>query len=236
MHLHNMRHTVLMSPADSKLVDGIRSLGVNVLYSDYVAELRENERYHADMQLLIIKDTAFIPKNCGEIKDKIIPFVDDVIVCAPLKEKYPENVSLNAALVGNKLFCKASVLAPEVKLFCDKNHIRIINVNQGYAKCSTLVLNEDSIITADSTIYDAAVNNGINALEIRAGHIVLDGADYGFIGGCSGRVGEKVLFFGNIHLHPDAEQIIDFINEQNLDYICLSDEMIKDIGGIVSLN
>lgn len=188
-----MKHTVLMSPADSKLINGIQKQGINVIESECLSALRENEQYHADMQLLIINRTAFIPRNCTELINKIENYFDEVILCTELEAEYPRNVALNAALIGNKLFCKASALAQEVKEFCAKNNIITVNVNQGYSRCSTLIVNNNALITADKTIYDAAVLNSINALRITEGFIKLQNVDYGFIGGSSGKVGDMIF-------------------------------------------
>ena len=42
----------------------------------------------------------------------------------------------------------------------------IINVKQGYAKCSICVVSDNAIITADKGIAKAAIQNRIDVLEI----------------------------------------------------------------------
>ncbi|MBQ4105539.1 MAG: hypothetical protein IJC86_04030 [Clostridia bacterium] len=226
---------VLISPADSKLISDLNKLGIGIIESECQQKLRKNEQLHADMQLLAINDTAFIPRNCISLHNKIRGFYKNVILCNEIKDPYPDNVGLNAALVGNKLLCKIESLEKKVYDYCKLNNIELINVNQGYAKCSTLVVNESSIITADSTIYKAAIHNGIRALRIRPGYIHLEDADYGFIGGCSGKIGDRIIFFGDIKKHPDYMAISGFIHDEGISYICTSKDMLNDIGGLVVL-
>jgi len=186
------------------------------------------------MQLLKIQDIAYIPENSKCLYEKIKPYFASVITCKPLSGKYPHNVSLNAGLIDNYLFCRETALATEVRERCNENNIKIINVNQGYAKCSTLIIN-NSIITSDVSIKKAAENVGIRVLLIQPGFIELNGAEYGFIGGASGVIGDTVYFFGNISKHPNYTNIASFINENGMNLISLTDEKLQDIGGFVNL-
>lgn len=237
MHLHNSNgHTVLMSPTDLRLQDKLLSLNIKALNSQCLPQLLTIEQYHADMQICIINDTAFMPKDCDQTAQTAENYGYKVILCNKLCGKYPSNVALNVALVGNKLLCKESAVAEEIKDYCTEHGIHIINVNQGYTKCSTLILNDNSIITADETISKAATMNGIRVLKITSGHINLEGADYGFIGGSSGRIGDTVYFFGDINTHPDGKSITDYIHSEGLNHINLCDGILKDIGGFIVLN
>lgn len=235
MHLHNINHTVLISPIKPEILNALNSLGVSTVTTKAVKELISYEQYHADMQLLIIGSKAFICGNSvyltEHFKDNNINFV----MCDKLNSKYPDNVRLNAALVGENLICKKSALDQNILMYCNINNINIIDVKQGYAKCSTLIVN-NSIITADRGIYNKALDNGIEALLISVGNIELKGADYGFIGGCSGVIGDTVVFFGDINTHPDANVIINFIQNKGFNAVSLlNNKPLEDIGGIVQL-
>lgn len=237
MHLHNELTILLVSPTNADIVKALKNHNINVCFSDCIEDFIEYEKYHADMQLLRIRDKYFVPQNaCGIIK--FLTKNDfDVKVCESLGRKYPRNVSLNAALVGDKLFCKESTLAKEVKEYCLQNGISIVNVNQGYAKCSTLIIDDNAIITSDPSIYKAAIAENVDVLLISQGNIVLDENNYGFIGGASGVIGEKVLFFGDLDMHPDRELIKEFIEKYNKQVISLINGVkLCDIGGFVLIN
>lgn len=234
MHLHKEKHLVYMA-WDDDLCKALKSESIEVLPSLNLLHLRENERQHADMQLCIIKNKAFIPECCRSIENKLTECGYDVVVCSSLSKVYPHNVSLNIALIGNRLFCKSSALDNKIMDYTKTENLDIINVNQGYTKCSTLILNDNAIITADPTIYDTALKQGIEALRISSGDIQLEGAEYGFIGGCSGVINDTVYFFGDISKHKDSLEIINFLANHNMKYVCLGDSELKDIGGFVLL-
>ncbi len=235
MHLHNKHHTVLMAPTEPELTESLLSLGITVIATQRVECLLENEQYHTDMQALIIHGTAFVPEDCTNTAEALKAFGYKIVHCKALSKKYPDNILLNVALIGDKLFCKESAVAEEIKNFSIENNIKIVNVNQGYTKCSTLVLSNNAIITADETIYKAALNNSINVLKISPGYIYLQGADYGFIGGCSGVIGDTVYFFGDINTHPESMKITEFITKQGMSYVSLNKGIMKDIGGFICL-
>ena len=111
----------------------------------------------------------------------------------------------------------------------------LINVKQGYAKCSCAAVSDHAIITADNGIIRSLEDNPIDVLSIGKGSIRLDGADTGFIGGASGYDKDrKTLYFcGNIKEHPDYNSIKRFCNEQDTQIVSLNDDHLTDIGGII---
>lgn len=236
MHLHKFRNrTIYISPCNSAIISRLKELSINIIESACIPELIEYERYHADMQMLLIDRNIFIPENCDKLQYFIREYADSITVCDELGSVYPDNVKLNAALIGRFLFCREKSLDDKVRKYCVQHNIKIINVNQGYTKCSTLVVTDDAIITADTGIHTAAQGVGIDSLLIAPGNIRLCGADYGFVGGASGRIGDTIVFFGDIHRHPQSKEICDFITAKGLSYLSLSDEVLCDIGGLIEL-
>ena len=80
-------------------------------------------------------------------------------------------------------------------------------------------------------------NDGVDVLVISSGNIVLEGYDYGFIGGASGKLNdESVIFFGNIKKHPDYRAIKAFLYKHKSNMIIACEDMpLTDIGGIVKI-
>ena len=106
-------------------------------------------------------------------------------------------------------------------------------MKQGYACCSIVPVDEDSIITADRGIARAAEAAGIKVLTVEAGHVELPGYDTGFLGGTSGRVGDEILFNGDLSSHPDFEAIKDFIGSRGLKIKYFEGYPLRDIGSII---
>lgn len=191
------------------------------------------ERYHADMQVLKINNTVFIDANCRHLAKNLENREDELILCENIGCKYPENVALNAALVGNNLLCKESALHPKVKEYCKRNKINIINVNQGYTKCSSLIIDENSLITDDESIFKTSLINNISVLKIEKGDILIDKTTDGFIGGATLRYKNKVYVFGDIRNHRNAHEIKEFLRIRGLEIISTNQDAIIDIGGAV---
>ena len=226
--------TILISPVDGKIYDYFKD-SFCVLKSDYDKELVSYERYHADMQALNIKGKLFVNSNCKAVVNTLDKLNIAYTLCEDIGNKYPDNVALNAALVGNRLLCKEKALHPRVKEYCNINNIKVLNVNQGYTKCSTLILNENAIITDDESIEKVSLINNINVLKISKGDIFLDSETVGFIGGASAVIDDIVYFFGDITSHRDGVKIIEFLSLYNLNYKCVIPGRLLDIGGIVHI-
>ena len=147
-------------------------------------------------------------------------------------KKYPHDVLFNGFALGNRLFCNTAAFSRTVQAFAKENGMEIIHVRQGYAKCSTLVLHDKQIITADRGIA-AAVAPYADVLCIRKGDVALPPYDYGFIGGASFVLGQSVCFFGDLDTHADAAQIKTCIENNGYKAVSLSDEPLCDCGGAI---
>ena len=144
---------------------------------------------------------------------------------------YPHDCVMNALVIGDKIFAKSDTLSDKIKDFAKERGYKIIHTNQGYPACTVLAFG-NSAITADRGIAAVLRREGVEVTEIRQGFIALDGCEYGFIGGASGVCGDKVYFFGDISLHPDGELICQALKKSGFEAISLSDEPLRDLGGI----
>ena len=178
-----------------------------------------------------LKNTEF-EKKLEEIGAKIkYPDISQAV-------KYPDDAQLNIAKVGkNLIYGKKSACRCIVEYlinFCD---YKPIPVNQGYSKCSTLVVDESSIITQDRGIAAAATKAGLNVLEISPGYVRLDGFEYGFLGGSGFLVNQNLMAFtGRINQHRDYLRIRDFLAQRGIDTLILTDFPVFDIGSAIIIN
>jgi len=153
------------------------------------------------------------------------------ITCGPLGNKYPETVKFNIAKVNNHIICKFDSVDETIKRHIKEQAYQIIDVKQGYAKCSTAVIN-DAIITSDKGIFRACEAENIKSLLIEPGHIVLEGLDHGFIGGSCVCFDETVFFNGDIKKHPDYQRIQAFITSLGK-HIDDTKQPLTDIGSFI---
>ena len=225
----------ILSDKYPQFSDSLKALGYEVIPSDRVSCFIEYEQDHADMQCLVIDNTAFVLECCQKLLNRLGNSVPVIRCKSPSEGKYPHNISLNAALVGNHLICRVESLDEQVKKYCEEHSYQLINVNQGYAKCSCAIVSDNAIITADNGIYNSLRETKIEVLMVEQGRVGLKGADYGFIGGASGYDKDRrtLYFCGDITHHPDCDHINNFCKDHGTKIVSLSDGEFTDIGGIV---
>ncbi len=148
------------------------------------------------------------------------------------ESEYPKDIYLNALTVGGKIFARLDCLSSDIKCYAEEKGYELINVKQGYARCTAAPLSDNAIITADPSIARAAEICGIDVLQISAGGVSLSGYDYGFIGGACGVFEDTVFFAGDLSLHPDGERIESFCRRHGKVAVSLSDEPLYDVGSI----
>ncbi len=188
---------------------------------------------HPDMFCVKIKEKRFVDKRIAHLFD----FWDVEIISREVQNgqayKYPYDVGFNCAVMGNHIICNKQYTASEILQYSNEQNMNIINVKQGYAKCSTCIVDDNSIITEDESIAKAARNFGINVLMINKGFVKLDRYDYGFIGGASGLINNRLLFNGDIKMHPNYNEIKRFCTSRNVEIISLNSKQLYDIGSIL---
>jgi len=146
----------------------------------------------------------------------------------PLAPKYPHDIPFDAIGIGERLYCLETYTSKEIK----RRFKKIINVKQGYAACSTLILNERAAITADGGIARALMADGVNTLLISPNGISLPGYDNGFIGGATAVINETVFFFGSLYHHPSGELIRRFCLENDFSIVDFPHLPLTDYGSV----
>ena len=148
-----------------------------------------------------------------------------------LRHDYPNDVPLNAVKIGEYIICNPKTVCDEIK--ADTN--RIITTKQGYTKCSVVPVESEAIITDDTDIYNSA-KNYIDVLLVKKGYVKLNGYNYGFIGGCSGKLSNDILAFsGNIDKCIEASNIKAFCKNHGVECISLSSEDLYDYGSLIPI-
>lgn len=227
-----VKNIILDYRVSDDTIKSLKALNKNVIKTTRIHGVYDAICGHADIQ------AHYIGKN--------------TIICAPeaynhylktdlkvikgskkLKECYPEDIFYNAAAFGNFLICKAEYTSPEILEIY--NNRTLINVKQGYSKCSICIISDNAIITADNLIYKAAAKHGIDVLKIQEGFIELPGMQYGFLGGATGLIDKYTLAVnGNLKTHPDYNNIYAFSKNYNVDIIALNNGIPVDVGSLIA--
>lgn len=227
---------VAISADAEKAIEKLHELKVETVIIPRNPALPEPVQSHADLQLLHLKENRILLPNehlfTGELQEKFNISVSGSV----LGSSYPHDVPLNCKLIGNKMICNVKTVAKEILEFAESEQISVINVNQGYSGCSICVIDENTIITDDTGIFAAAQNFLNDTLLIEKDSIRLKGYNYGFIGGCCGKIGKnKLSVNGRIESHRNYKDIIDLCSRKQIEIIELSDGVLNDIGGILPL-
>lgn len=200
-------------------------------YSDYLPSLK----CHPDMQFFSFGQGVHFVQNM-ELKRELSGIITAEYIDDTYSSKYPFDVKFNGAVIGNKIICNEKTISRDILDYAYINNYIIINTNQGYTKCSICVVNENSIITDDISIYKSVQNYFDDVLLISKGSVKLKGMDYGFIGGCTGKISSnEIAFNGRIESHDDYKSIIDFISAEGCIAVETNNERLEDIGSIIPI-
>jgi hypothetical protein len=215
-------------------MDNLRGYGFLPVPIPLTEHVDESLSGHPDIQMFLHEKNLFVHPDIDISFLKTIDKHINIIQCrTKLSNIYPGDIPYNIACTGNFAFHKKNSTEKSIIDYLSQKEIEIINTNQGYAKCSTMIVDEQSIITSDKSIKKAAEFAGIDCLFISEGYIELPGYNYGFIGGASGRFDNTVFLTGSLEHHPDKDNICGFIGSKGVRLKILSDKKIFDSGSIL---
>ena len=213
-----------------------------LLHSGYdIIKIPENRHFDAPISA---HPDIFMTNICGKwfIDDAVhdmFTIVEDVQTvgrgqATVEKYKYPDDVFLNCVQVGKYIVCNKKHTCVDVLNYAEKNGITIVDVKQGYAKCSICVVCDNAVITEDTGIAkDLTLKTDLDVLLIEKGHVELSGYDYGFFGGCCGLIEKNLIAFnGRVENHPDFCKIKCFCDKYGVGIVSLSDDNLYDIGTV----
>lgn len=229
--------TVIISERYIKFFPELNRLGVSIIASPQIEEIDGAEKFHADISAIHLGGENIIcAKNNTRLAEKLRSLNFNVITSEKeIVGGYPECTGLNAIITDIGLICRKNSVDKMLLKSCGSG-LPIINVNQGYARCSTAVVSENAVITSDEGIYNACIKNGIDVLKVSGGDIDIEGYDYGFIGGACGKLSRDILAFcGRIEEHRDYPAIKNFALNYGVNLMSLSDKRLFDVGGVLPI-
>ncbi|WP_252891298.1 DUF6873 family GME fold protein [Thermoclostridium stercorarium] len=225
---------------ETRMKNTLKDYGIELIEIPPCSGLAEPVAGHVDMQLIHVGDNVLVcqPGLPSDILKKLKEYGFDVYTGNTLLQKdYPLDVAYNVAIVGQVAFHNTKCTDKVVAEFLSRFNIRLVHVNQGYAKCSVLPVSTESIITDDPSIAKAARKEGFNVLQIPPQkNILLPGYSYGFIGGVAGFIDKDLIAFaGNIDMLDSSDEIKDFLKEYGVKWVNLDSNGIHDYGSLIPL-
>ncbi len=222
--------------ADEALFQKLDELGIEAIKTQRSNNVKDIN-YHSDLFLLnISQGNLFIEESQRDSFVKYLTIGYKLKEISSIRSPYPLDCGLNCVVMGDKIICNRKTVHADVSDFAHNNGYGLIDVKQGYTKCSVCVVNDNALITDDESIYNACQNNLIDSILISKGSIRLKGFDYGFIGGCTGLIDKNnMLFNGDLNCHTDCNKIIDFLGKYSVKPIIIENRPLEDIGSIIPL-
>ncbi len=224
--------------ASEKSLSSLQKYGFETILMPPSPSLQTGVASHTDMLIFIGFGRLFCHTSYYESNKNLIEYITrkgDLMLSLSDEEwsqNYPHDVLFNACLVGNKLICNKKTVSNNILRDAVENNCEVIDIPQGYTKCSVCVVSDNAVITADISIAKACKNSSIDVLLISEGHISLPPYSFGFIGGTSGLCGDTVYFCGSLDKHPDATKIKAFCQTHGKKTVSLSDDTLQDVGSI----
>ena len=212
------------------------SLGYNLFICPPSDLLYEAVCGHPDMLMHILDHTIIVHKDIDSEFIRELDLLNYKVYKSnsTLQSSYPYNICLNAICIGD-IFVHYVKFTDTNLLSLLKNK-RIINVKQGYTKCSTCIVNNNAIITSDLSIAKALSLEKIDVLFVPPGDILLPGLNYGFIGGATGLIEDNVLaFYGHIDHYLYGKEVLMFLNKHKVEPVFLRSGKLVDRGSIFKI-
>ena len=226
----------------SKAVEALERLGFLPVILPSDTRLSPVVCSHADMLLFPLAHNIFCSREYSDRARAVFELLEDygynVVKCdVEIAEKYPDDTPFNIAVCQGYMISNTARFPREIAEYAKNNGFYILPVKQGYSKCSSLVLGNSAIISADSGILRAASSCGIPTLKITnsPNAVSLDGYNYGFIGGACGVFDSTVYFVGDVGNHPEGDMISDFCCLYGFKVESLTTDQLCDVGGIFFL-
>lgn len=230
------RIAVINPDVPGEIIDSLKKMDIEPVLIPKTGLVDGPLAGHPDIQIFVHGDRVFCHPDISPSFVTAIEKHADVTLCTtPLSRAYPADVPYNIACAGPWAFRHSAGSDPLVEEYLRSKNITAVGVSQGYAKCSTLIVDDTSIVTADASIHRAASSRGIESLLISAGYIDLPGYRYGFIGGATGLRENMVLFAGTMTHHPHYAMIEDFIVGRGKKIVPLGRMAAVDLGTIFVL-
>ena len=220
-------------------IDEIEKINLSKLNLEVIKCPPCNELYyaingHPDILVNFIdKKTLLVHKKIDTSFIELLKKYDFNIIFSEktLERNYPEDIFLNA--VNLKELFIHNLAYTDKSLLNSIHNKRLINVKQGYTKCSTAVVSDYAIITNDKGIATSLINENLDILLLPPGDILLPGLDYGFLGGTCGLLDDRHLaFYGSLEYYLYGEEVLNFLKNHNVEPIYLREGKLVDRGSL----
>lgn len=221
----------------------LEELGYNLIELKSSLKVYEEISSHVDIFMCKIKNKLIVePTMYLSIKEKTLEkgiMVEKGKHC--IKEKYPDDIKYNVAILGKKAIHNFKYTDTKVKEELQKQGYELINTTQGYTNCSIAIIDNESAIVTDKGLYKILQKHNIDVLYLESQPDIklLENNKYsnkkGFIGGAISKIENNIIVFGDLDKIDSNNKIREFIKSKGINIIDFKGLDIIDYGGVVLL-
>ena len=221
----------------------LKSLGYELIEKNKNENLYSEISSHVDIFACKIKDKIIVENGLYKTLKSKLKNADFIINgTSNVYGGYPDDIKYNVCIVGNKAIHNFKYTDIKLKKEIKENNLELIDVKQGYSKCSIAVINDNSIILSDKGVNKSLENKGLDILfldytpDIK---LLTENNKYskknGFIGGVISKIQNNIIVFGDLSKIDVNNKIKNFILGKNLKIVDFNGLDVIDYGGIIEI-
>lgn len=192
---------------------------------------------HVDIFCCKVKDKLVVEKS---IFENFSTFDNIVSGNKLVEDKYPSDILYNVCIIGDLAVHNFKYTDKSILDLISKYDMVKVNINQGYSKCSIVVIDDNSAIVTDESIAKVLNANGVETLiidDLKQIKLLKKNNSYssmnGFIGGVMSKLDDAIFVSGDLNKIDKENKIRNFIESRNLKVVDFPDLDIIDYGGII---
>lgn len=196
---------------------------------------------HTDIFCIKIDDTVIFQKDAisGNLDNTYVSIYGDKV-----GSSYPDCAKYNVCINHNYAIHNFKITNKVILDVLKQKNYNLINVKQGYSRCSILPLGNKCLITSDKGIYNELLKYGFDMLFLDPEDLDIklykEDNSYssmsGFIGGCSCIMGDTVVFFGDIDRFKCKDKLVNYIKSKGFNIKDFKNMDVIDYGSCIFLN
>lgn len=232
-----VRRAFVSALMPESLINELNCMGVITYKLGKSKNLSGELAYHPDLLLNNYRTGCWICEQNAAYLPQDFPYKEMITESeGVLGNLYPYDCRFNNFRLNGRLYT-GSQCDYLIKAYADYDNISVCYTYSNYTKCSTVIVDENSIITCDMYLAKTARSMGVNVLAIPDDEgILLTNKSHGLIGGCAAKLDKDLLAFtGDVQAYAHGDEIIDFCNQQNVQVMSLTSDKMYDYGGILPI-
>lgn len=221
-------------------LNNLEKLNINPIIVPKTSNVYDAIDGHPDIQLNILKNNSshkiIIHKDiCSDFIENLNKnHIEYIVSKNSLSHTYPGDIILNAVILDNYFI--HTLKYTDQNLLKSQEGKTLINIPQGYSKCSVLPVRENALITSDKGIVNSLKDYGFDILLIPPSDILLPSLNYGFIGGTGGMISQdRMAFFGELEHYRYGEEVKSFLYKYDVEPVPLRKGKLIDRGSLLIL-